>query len=172
MKKFFFVCFLFLCSEIFSVSLPTGFRGIVLGMSFDEVEAILQKDFLFGYRGQRDISLLPTDNRLLIETKGNSFLSQCSFQFYEDKLYTIILTCNPQKMDYYSLYQTMSDKYGQENYLDTEKIVWENESVIISLERPVSMKYVDKKVFEGLKKSEEVQKTGEEILRKQFLESF
>ena len=99
-------------------------------------------------------------------------MSQCSFQFYEDKLYTIILTCNPQKMDYYSLYQTMSDKYGQENYLDTEKIVWENESVIISLERPVSMKYVDKKVFEGLKKSEEVQKTGEEILRKQFLESF
>lgn len=172
MKKIFFICFMVLCAEVFASTLPMGFRGITLGMSFDEVETLLQKDFMFGYRGQRDISLLPTENRLIIETKGNSFLSNCSFQFYEDKLYTIIINCNPQKMDYYSLYKTMSDKYGQEDYLDTEKIIWENEAVMISLERPVSMKYVDKVVFEKLKKAETVQKSGEEILRKLFLESF
>ena len=44
-------------------SLPNGYAGIKLGMSMDAVKEALQKDGQFGYRGERDVSLLPGENR-------------------------------------------------------------------------------------------------------------
>ena len=49
-------------------SLPGGYSKISLGMSVDEVKDALKSDSQFGYRGERDVSLLPGENRTLIET--------------------------------------------------------------------------------------------------------
>ena len=73
--------------------LPSGYGGIQLGMTIEQVKEILQKNPQFGYRGERDVSLLPGENRVLIETDSSvsapySFLTQCWFQFYDGKLYT------------------------------------------------------------------------------------
>ena len=71
-------------------------------MSLDDVKELLQKDTRFGYRGDRDVSLLPGENRVLIETDTSrtapySYLDRCWFQFYEDKLYTITINMNRDK---------------------------------------------------------------------------
>lgn len=173
MKRKFLLLFMFfsLCS-LFADTLPLGYKDIQLGQTIDEVRAILEKDSSFGFRGDRDVSLLPTEERVLIETSGSSFFDRCWFQFYEDKLYSIVLNINPQRMDYFSMFKNFTLKYGEPNSLDPSKSEWKNSSVILSLEKPLTVKYLDVKVFNILQESSEQARSTEDYLRKKFLESF
>lgn len=61
------VLLFFASGLIFAQSqLPDGYARIRLGMSVDEVKDLLQKNPAFGYHGDRDVSLLPGENRILI----------------------------------------------------------------------------------------------------------
>jgi hypothetical protein len=173
MKRFllvFVLCFTYISIYSQGVSLPKGYRSVELGMSFDDVENVLKKEYIFGYRGERDVSLLPTENRILIETEGSSFLDRCWFQFYDNTLFTIIINFNTEKMDYYSLFSTLQKKYGEPNSLSPEKTIWENSTVRISLERPVSIKYIDLEVFNKLQNQSRIDESTMEKLRQRVLE--
>ena len=176
-RKLFTVAFsLLLASVLFAEeSLPTGFKNIHFGMSVDEVKEELKKDASFGFRGDRDVSLLPGENRILIETDTSrtapySILERCWFQFYEDKLYTITINMKKSKMDYYSIYTTLTEKYGTPDFLNPEKSEWKNDDVIMSLERPLTLKYTDRKIFEDLQSKAMVNKTEEEQSKQEFLD--
>ena len=157
-------------------SLPKGYRNISFGMSVSTVKDELKKDKSFGYRGDRDVSLLPGENRTLIETDTtrtapDSFLEKCWFQFYEDKLYTITINFRQSKLDHYSIYSSLEKKYGKPSFLSPEKIQWESDDTIMSLERPLVIKYTDKAVLEELRSKVRVEKTNEEKNRQDFLDS-
>lgn len=156
-------------------ALPGGFGTVKLGMSLDDVKELLQKDTRFGYRGDRDVSLLPGENRVLIETDTSrtapySYLDRCWFQFYEDKLYTITINMNRDKLDHYSVFKQLCDKYGNPVSLNPDKAEWKDGSVIIDLERPLALKYTDRAVFEKLQADAMVDKTAAEKSREKFLE--
>lgn len=156
-------------------SLPDGFKKIRFGMSVDQVKEELKKDPAFGFRGDRDVSLLPGENRVLIETDTSrtapySFLERCWFQFYEDKLYTITINMKKKKMDHYSIYTTLTEKYGNPDFLNPEKSEWKDDSVIMSLERPLTLKYTDRKIFDDLQSKAMVKKTAEEQSKQDFLD--
>ena len=174
MKKIFLflVVLFYVSASFFCENLPLGYKDIRLGQSFEEVRSILEKDSSFGFRGDRDVSLLPTEERVLIETSGSSFFDRCWFQFYENKLYTLILNINVERMDYYSMFKTFTLKYGEPTSLNPTKSEWKNNSVVLSLEKPLTVKYLDVKVFDELQNSSEVATSAEEYLRKKFLESF
>lgn len=150
-------------------TLPRGYKDIHIGMDVDAVKAALVADYIFGYRGERDVSLLPTENRSLIETSGSNWLDRCWFQFYEDILYTIIINFNPEKIDYYSVYMQLSEKYGDPTSLSPEQVLWENDETSLSLERPVSVKYIDKAVFNDLLNKSTVEQAAVEQLRANIL---
>ena len=150
--------------------LPAGYRSVKLGMTLEEVKKALRSDSLFGYRGERDVSLLPGENRVLIETSSGGYLERCWFQFYEDKLYTLIVNFNPEKIDYYSVFTKLLEKYGTPAELTPEQAVWRNEEVILSLERPVSVKYIDRTVFERLGEASRVEESVSETIRSGILE--
>jgi hypothetical protein len=155
-------------------NLPDGYAEIKFGMSVDDVKDALKKDMNFGYRGDRDVSLLPGENRTLIETDTSrtapySFLEKCWFQFYDDKLYTITVTMKKSKIDYHSVFSKLTEKYGMPNFISPEKSEWKNDSVIMSLEKPLSIKYTDKKVFDELRDRASVNKSAEEQAREDFL---
>ncbi|MFA6855640.1 MAG: hypothetical protein WCR31_00395 [Treponema sp.] len=155
--------------------IPGGYGGITLGMSLDEVKDKLMKNSSFGYHGDRDVSLLPGENRILIETDSaaghvDSFLERCYFQFYNNRLYIIIININTEKIDHYSVFSTLCKKYGDPVSLSPEKSVWKNNDVTMSLERPLSLKYVDNKVFAELNNKSLVQKSGTEMTQDMFLE--
>ena len=172
-KRFLILVVLFLVfSFVFCEELPSGYKNIRLGQSFEEVRSILEKDSSFGFRGDRDVSLLPTEERVLIETSGSSFFDRCWFQFYEDKLYSLILNINIERMDYYSMFKTFTLKYGEPTSLNPSKSEWKNSSVVVSLEKPLTVKYLDVKVFQELQETSEQATSAEEYLRKKFLESF
>lgn len=154
-----------------TMPLPFGYSTVQLGMSLEDVKEALLRDPDFGYRGDRDVSLLPGENRSLIETSGGSFLDNCWFQFYDDYLYIISINVNQEFMDYYSIFSTLCKKYGNPNYLDPEKATWEDEDVILSLEKPLCLKYTDAQISGQILEETEVQQATIEYLRQGFLDS-
>lgn len=173
--RVFFIVLLFIHLFIYaqeSRTLPLGYRKITLGMTLENTKQELLKDSLFGYRGDRDVSLLPSSHRqVVIETSGSSFVSRSWFLFNDDKLYNMTINLNTEMIDYHSVFKTLCEKYGQPNSLNPEKCVWIDENVSMSLERPLAIKYYDVPVFNSLENNSTVKKSTEEFLRKDFLDS-
>ena len=178
MKKFLIGIFLTaLTFSLFAADLPDGYGDVHLGMSLKEAKIQLLKNSDFGYSGDRDVSLLPGDARILIETnatggRGSPFLTQCWFQFYNEQLYIITININPQKTDYYSLFTTLCNKYGEPQELDPQKAVWKNNEITMQLEKPLAVKYIDNETFDMLKNAATVEKSYEEKSQQMFLEEF
>jgi len=174
---FLLIFFSFSLSAQDSHPLPYGYGDVELGMSLDEAKIQLLKNSDFGYSGDRDVSLLPGDARILIETnatggRGSPYLTQCWFQFYNEQLYIITINLDTQKTDYYTMFTTLCKKYGQPESLDPEKAVWKNEYVTMQLERPLAVKYIDNETFDMLKSAATVEKSYEEENLSAFLEEF
>lgn len=178
MKKLFVILILF-CTLFCSFAekkVASGYGGVELGMSVEQVKKALKDNLDFGYHGDRDVSLLPGENRVLIETdatsaySGYSFLERCWFQFYNDKLYIITININREKMDHFSIFDALCKKYGMPDSVSPEKSVWNSENVTMSLERPLTLKYVDQKTFSELQNKSMVGPNGTEITREMFLE--
>lgn len=169
-----FISFLYFL-PIFSTELPYGFHNIELGMSLEETKSELLKDYDFGYHGDSDVSLLPGVNKSLIETDatkgfGSTFLERCYFQFSDNRLYIITININTQKMDYYSIFTTLCQKYGNPQNLNPNSATWQNDDVTMSLEKPLTLKYIDNQIFEELKQYSNIEKSGEEKTRQMFLD--
>ncbi|HEY9593501.1 MAG TPA: hypothetical protein VHE79_03430 [Spirochaetia bacterium] len=152
--------------------LPTGFRGISLGMSLDEVKTALKADPLFRYRGDPDVSFLPRTSQYLIECDGVSFLSRAYFQFADSRLFIMILVLDQQKLDHYSLFSALSAKYGEPASLNPGETVWQSDVVRFSLERPLTVKYIDNKTFSALLSKGGAQTDLEQLSREKFIEQF
>lgn len=183
MKKFLFILttiFIFsfsLKAQDNQSTLPKGYGNVTLGMSLDQAKESLKKNPAFGYHGDRDVSLIPGDNQMLIETDasggyGSVFLTNCWFQFYNKQLYIITINVNTDKMDYYSMFKTFLEKYGEPFSLDPDKAIWKTEETTMILEKPLSVKYIDNKTYEEIQKKATVEISAEELTQKMFLEEF
>ena len=151
---------------------PRGFRGVELGMALEQVKAKLAADALFGYRGDPDVSLLPNPQQTLIECSGVSWVRRAFFQFHEGRLLSIILVLDDRRLDYYTLFETLRRKYGGPVRLDPAQAVWEFPGVRLSLERPLSVKYLDSGRFEALREQGQAGEALSEVSKKAFLEEF
>ena len=153
-------------------ALPAEYRSIKLGMGIDEVKETLKQDAVFGYRGDRDVSLLPTENRSLIESAGSYFISRSWFQFYKDNLYTMIFKLNTDTVDYYSVYSKFCEKYGEPDSINPQRAVWEDEHTRVVIERPLIVKYIDLTVFNELISQSTTEKAAAETNRQNFIDGF
>ncbi|HHU36536.1 MAG TPA: hypothetical protein GXZ47_04815 [Treponema sp.] len=154
------------------VSLPDTYRAISLGMDLETVQEQLKKDGIFGYRGERDVSLLHSANRSLIETMGPSFISRSWFQFHQENLYVMIFKLDTTRIDYYSMYTALVKKYGEPSILDPRKALWTDERITLTLERPLTVKYVDMTVFSELTEADTSERAVSDILREEFIRGF
>ncbi len=141
-------------------------------MGIDEVKELLLKDPLFDYRGDPDVSFLPVPEQTLIECKGNSYLQRSYFQFHEQKLYIMILALNQKELDYFTMFQTLSRKYGNPDTLSPRSAVWRFEEVRLSLEKPLSIKYIAVQVFEELREKGRAEESWLDMAKQQFLDEF
>ncbi len=151
---------------------PTAFRTIALGMTIDQVKEALRKDALYRYRGDPDVSFLPLTGENLIECEGSSYLRRGYFQFAEGKLYVLILVLDPQKLDHYSMFTAFTAKYGEPSAFNPAEAVWQSETVRFSLERPLTVKYIDRRVFEAQVARGVAQQDLEQLSRERFIEQF
>lgn len=149
--------------------LPLGYGKLHLGMTRDEVIAELQSDPLFAWRGPEDVSLLPSPNQSLIEVSGVSFVRRAFFQFDSGKLWVIILELADDRVDHYGVWTSLVAKYGQPTSLDPSASVWDDGKVRVSLERPLTLRYLDLAEFARLKDAASAQVSVEELDRRAFL---
>lgn len=149
-----------------------GFREIKLGLSLDDAKVAIENDGYFDYRGDPDLSMLLSENRAIIESRGKFYIDSGYFQFYNEVLYTITLVLDTGKIDYYTMFTTLREKYGDFNSLSPKRVIWENEKVRISLEKPLTLKYVDLSVFNEIVEDDITQEAVEERLKKGFIDEF
>lgn len=153
-------------------ALPRQFREFVLGMSLDALKDNLLKDALFNFRGDRDVSFLPAREQSLVETTGSSFIKRAFFQLRDGEVFIMAFALNAEIVDHYSIFTRLVEKYGKPSRLDPKQAIWETDETRITIERPLTVKYIDKKVFNdivnesGLVESRQVQR------RRDFLDEF
>ena len=151
---------------------PGGFRELRLGMSLDAAKKALKADTYFDYRGDPDVSMLQRPDDNLIECGGFSYISRAYFQFHDKILYTINLVLNRAEIDFYTMYTTLVAKYGQPTFLNPQEVVWESDAYRLSLEHPLSVKYIDRQIFEKLKEAGKMQESARAVSRADFLKQF
>jgi hypothetical protein len=151
---------------------PSSFRGIALGMPVDQVKALLRQDALFRYRGDPDVSFLPSSGESLIETEGSSYIRRAYFQFADGALYVFIIVLDTARLDHYGLFTAFSAKYGPPASFDPREAVWQSDAVRFSLERPLTVKYIDRRVFEAQAARGAAQEDLELLSRERFIEQF
>ena len=154
------------------LDVPDRFGNIVLGMSMENVKKELKADGNFNFRGDPDISLLRRPDQSLIECRGYDFIERAFFQFKEDRLYSITILLNQEMLDHYSLYTTLSGKYGNPDRLDPERSVWESETNILALERPLQIKYMNREIMDGITTEGKISESLSELSLEQFLDQF
>jgi len=152
--------------------LPRQFREITLGMSLDELKAALENDLLFNFRGDRDVSFLPAREESLVEITGSTFIKRAFFQLRDGALFIMAFTLNTSMMDHYSVFTDLVGKYGAPTYLDPKEAVWESEELRVSIERPLTIKYIDKKVFDDIINESSLIETKRVQQRQEFLNEF
>jgi hypothetical protein len=152
--------------------LPRSFHGIGLGMNLGDLKAVLEKNGLFDFRGDRDVSYLPSKTENLVETTGRSFVRRAFFQLREDSLFIMGYMMNTALVDHYSIYTTFVKKYGEPVSLNPHEAVWENEDTRVSIERPLTVKYIDKKIFNSIIEESKLSGAVELELRREFLDDF
>jgi hypothetical protein len=152
--------------------LPNQFRQIVLGMSLDDLKTTLAQDSMFNFRGDRDVSFLPAREESLVETSGSSFIKRAFFQLRDGALFIMAYTLNTGMVDHYSIFTGMVEKYGQPTYLDPREAVWESEDIRVSIERPLTVKYIDKKVFDDIINESSLIQSKRVQQRQEFLDEF
>lgn len=152
--------------------LAGGFNNIILGMNMEEVKEELKEDPNFNFRGDPDVSMMQTPNTSLIEVRGYHYIDRASFQFIDDSLFTITIILNTHRIGHYAMFSSLMEKYGEPDSLSPTKSVWEGETVIISLERPLRVKYMAKEVLEDLLREQRKKRSIEAVTRERFLDQF
>ncbi len=151
---------------------PGGFRELRLGMSLDAAKTALKTDTYFDYKGDPDVSMLQRPDDNLIECAGFSYISRAYFQFHDELLYTIILVLNRAEIDFFTMYTTLVAKYGEPTFLNPQEVVWESSSYRLSLEHPLSVKYIDRQIFDKLKEAGKMKESARALSRAEFLKQF
>jgi hypothetical protein len=152
--------------------LPASFSTVALGMDVDTVKNRLREDPNFSYRGDPDVTLTPSRQQQLIEVKGGLYIDRAFFQFEERALYIIILQLNRDRLDYYTMYTHLEGRYGEPAEFSPSRAVWESPEVRLSLEQPLTVKYVHRPVFERLVEAGEMERSRRDVSREAFVEQF
>jgi hypothetical protein len=152
--------------------LPRSFRELSLGMSLDELKEKLIMDTYFNFRGDRDVSFLPIREQSLVETTGPSFISRAFFQLRDGNVFIMSFSLNTNIIDHYSVFMQFVDKYGEPTYLDPGISVWETEETRVAIERPLTVKYIDKVVFNDIVNESGLIQSGQVQLRQDFINEF
>ncbi|MEM5947820.1 hypothetical protein WKV44_04605 [Spirochaetia bacterium 38H-sp] len=154
------------------MSLQRGFRGVFLGDDVETVKQRLQKDTLFFYRDSLDVSMNPERDDIIIETSAWKYIKTAHYQFYKGKLALIVLELDTDILDYFGIYRTLTKKYGDAASFSPSVVKWQDEDTIIVLEKPLTVKYIDKKTDDEIRENKQILKSTEDVARDAFLEEF
>ncbi len=165
-------CFLGLAQLPAQTALNPGFDVFRLGMNLEELKSALINNSFFLYSGEPDVTLLNRPNTNLIDVPGLTYFTRGVFQVVEGRLYSITLELNPEQLDYFAMYTSLSKKYGEPSALDPTSARWESAAVRLSLEKPLTVKYIDMPLFQRFQQEGRAQQALQSVTREKFLDNF
>jgi hypothetical protein len=175
-NKFAVVFFVFIVSVLGAQEekgvLPTKFRSFSLGMKLDDLKNELINDSYFAFRGDRDVSFLPLTEQNLVESAGYNFVKRAFFQLKDGNVFIMSFSLNTEMIDHYSVYTAIVKKYGQPIILNPREAIWESDTTRVSIERPLTVKYIDKTIFDSLVEESKIGASESTEMRKEFLDDF
>jgi hypothetical protein len=149
-------------------------------MSLEELKEAIRSDRIFNFREDRDVSFLPSSQeQTLVETQGFGFIRRALFQLRYGEVFIMAFTLDTALMDHYSVFTAFVKRYGEPSSLNPREAVWETDTTRVSIERPLTVKYIDKQSFEMLRLSPDEILVGpsadgarELMNRNEFLDGF
>ncbi|GMO26158.1 MAG: hypothetical protein Ta2B_06220 [Termitinemataceae bacterium] len=152
--------------------LPRIYRKLTLGMSIDDLKTALKDDNEFLFRGDKDVSFLPVSEQNLVDSAGRTFIKRAFFQIKDNQVFIMSFTLNTDKIDHYSVFTSFVQKYGEPLSLDPKIAMWENGDTRIFIERPLTIKYIDRKIYDTILADSKAGKAQTDLLRQEFLDDF
>ena len=175
MRKYLFSVFLFIFFGrcLFAQNpVPDGYREIRLKAGMEETKDALTRDPYFAFAGDPDVSMLDSPNKHQIDCEGSGFIKRAYFQFDDDRLFVIILEIDRSRLDYYTLYTRFTEQYGEPVDLNPKRAVWESSVTRLSLEYPLTIKFIDKSIFSEILDGSQTDQNYKAWLREEFLNDF
>lgn len=93
-------------------------------------------------RSQSDIA--SEINQMSIEVAPTRYLESVHFQFYSNQLYYTRVIYRPEYYAYLELYASLTNNYGEATTKGFSQKTWSNENYLLILDRPLTVKYIDK----------------------------
>lgn len=182
MRKYFAFIFLILTFSVFSQDSTIeqnrldganiGFSNIFLGMSREEVSQLLSSNKYFNYRGEQDVVFSPVEKQPVIRCAGAAYVKRAFFYFQDEVLFSITLMLDEKVISRFTLTQNLSEKYGLPQEVTPKHVLWNSEKHQISIEEPLSVKYLDKDLYFKRLSSSQVREADRIIDLEKFYQEF
>lgn len=151
----------------------SSFYGLRIGMGIDQAKEVLKENSsLFDYRGDPDVYFLPAKEQTLIECASKGYVKRIFLQFKDKVLFSIIVDLNTDKIDYFTLFTALNEKYGAFDKFTPDYVYWEKSDIRLSLEKPLTVKYLDLSTFRKIVDDSKAGIVLEEESLKDFLKEF
>jgi hypothetical protein len=155
-RKLFFTIISFLTlSSVFSNELSKGYKDILLGMSKTQVQDNLKKNPDFKSGKEEILTVRIDPDKEIISTEGTGYIKNAYFHFFNDKLFQIFLTLDEKKIGYYLLLKNNTEKFGTPQKLDPKSASWQNNEVMIVIEKTCTIKYFYLPIWNDLIKKDQ-----------------
>ena len=167
--------------------LPRSFMELSLGMDLTGLKEKLAADAHFEFRGDPDVSFLPLRRQNVVDTEGRDFIKRALFQLtpaaegapdgsnqpdISSTVFIMVFMLNTEKVDHYSVFTSFVKKYGEPLLLNPKFALWEDDTTRIYIERPLTVKYIDKTMFDGILAESRALESENARLRQEFLDAF
>ena len=127
-------------SEI--VAGAVGYMGIHIGMSRDQVLAAAESNELMSVPKNRDVDFFPVEEREILTLSVKPEIPFIYLQFFDDVLYAITVIFDERYMDFYTLSQAVTQRYGEYTTLTPQWRQWRLDRVTVKVEKPAVVKYI------------------------------
>ena len=150
---------------------PLGFLSIKLNMNKENVIVRLSKESIFDTSDQEKLSFRNEPDKEILKIRGINFIKMAYFHFYNDILFQITLDLDMNKISYYDVLIKLQNKYGKPIKFTPETANWENNTIKLSLQRPVILKYISINISKELLEESKESSNFYKISREKFLNS-
>ncbi len=139
--RLFFVVVLILCPTTLFAQ-EVGFMGINIGMTREQVLESASANQMIEVPKNRDVDFFPVEERKILTLSIKPEVPFIYLQFFDELLYAITVIFDEKYLDFFTLNDSMEQKYGKYTLLTPEWRQWQLDSVTIKVEKPAVVKYI------------------------------
>lgn len=120
----------------------TGFMGLAIGMTRDQVIAAAEQNDLIVVPKNRDVEFFPVEKRKILTFSVKPEVPFIYMQFVDNILYAMTVIFDEEYVDYYTIVKRLEEKYGPYTALSPEWREWQIDDVTVKAEKPAVVKYI------------------------------